>query len=187
MGDKVENAGRARWRLVGWTAFTAAVLMIPLVAMQFTNEVNWTLFDFIFAGAMLLGVGVAYEFLTGKSAKLAYRAGVATGLAAAFAIVWATGAVGIIGSEAEPANLLFFAVIAVAFGGAIAAGFKPAGMAWAMFAASALQASIGGAALLAGWGAADPSYPLEILGATAFFTAMWTLAGLLFQNSSKVA
>jgi len=44
----------------------AFILAIPLVAMQFTNEVNWTLGDFIIAGGLLLGTGFAFEVITRK-------------------------------------------------------------------------------------------------------------------------
>jgi hypothetical protein len=33
---------------------TALILLVPLIAMQFTNEVKWTLFDFVFAGTLSL-------------------------------------------------------------------------------------------------------------------------------------
>jgi len=34
------------------------ILLIPLIAMQLTNEVNWSLFDFIIMGAMLTITGL---------------------------------------------------------------------------------------------------------------------------------
>jgi hypothetical protein len=38
---------------------TAAILMVPLIAMQFTDEVEWTAVDFIAAGTLLLLAGLA--------------------------------------------------------------------------------------------------------------------------------
>ena len=37
------------------------ILLIPLIAMQLTNEVNWSLFDFIIMGAMLTITGLLGE------------------------------------------------------------------------------------------------------------------------------
>ncbi len=39
------------------------LLLIPLMAMQFTDEVNWTLSDFVVAGALLLGTVLICEFV----------------------------------------------------------------------------------------------------------------------------
>ena len=52
---------------------TASILMIPLVAMQFSSEVNWTLFDFVFAGGLIFGTGLAYQLITRKKAAIQYR------------------------------------------------------------------------------------------------------------------
>jgi hypothetical protein len=41
---------------------TVVLLLIPLIAMQFTNEVNWTLFDFVVAG-FILGTGFICELV----------------------------------------------------------------------------------------------------------------------------
>jgi len=46
----VQNITR---RLIVWAVVVALILLIPLVAMQFTSEVNWTLSDFVFAGVLL--------------------------------------------------------------------------------------------------------------------------------------
>ena len=44
----------------------AFVLMVPLVAMQFTNQVVWDLVDFTIAGVLLFGVGLMYQLATRK-------------------------------------------------------------------------------------------------------------------------
>lgn len=39
------------------------LLLIPLIAMRFTSEVNWTLSDFVVAGTLLLGTGFLFEVI----------------------------------------------------------------------------------------------------------------------------
>lgn len=76
-------------------AATAAVLMLPLVAMQFTSEVDWTASDFVVAGILLMVTGLGFVFAsrTVKSAK--QRLVVGGAIALAFVYVWAELAVGI--------------------------------------------------------------------------------------------
>lgn len=50
-------------RVLGIFAGTALLLMVPLVAMQFTSEVQWNGFDFLAAGLLLLGAGLACELV----------------------------------------------------------------------------------------------------------------------------
>ena len=54
-------------RLIVWAVVVALILLIPLVAMQFTSEVNWTLSDFVFAGVLLFGTGLTYELVARKA------------------------------------------------------------------------------------------------------------------------
>jgi hypothetical protein len=62
---------------------TACVLLVPLVAMQITDEVNWTLADFVLAGALLGGTGLLLELSARKPGNVGYRvAAIAIGLAA---------------------------------------------------------------------------------------------------------
>jgi hypothetical protein len=62
---------------------TACILLVPLVAMQITDEVNWSLGDFVFAGALLGGTGLLLERAVRKPGKVVYRAAaVAIGVAA---------------------------------------------------------------------------------------------------------
>lgn len=45
----------------------AAILAIPLIAMQFTDEVQWSTGDFVMMGAILLSAGLAYELIARRS------------------------------------------------------------------------------------------------------------------------
>ena len=57
--DTGESGRRAnRWRIAGWAAAALILLLLPLVAMQFTDEVNWDVADVAVAGALLVGVGI---------------------------------------------------------------------------------------------------------------------------------
>lgn len=77
---------------------TAAILLVPFVAMQFTGEVNWTLSDFVIAGVLLAGTGLAYVLTTMKMSNARSRTVIGVVLAVALALVWAELAVGVFGT-----------------------------------------------------------------------------------------
>lgn len=130
---------RNRWRIIGWGA-AVALISAPLVAMQFTREVNWTASDFAFAIIMFGGVGALMEAAVRMSPNFYYRAGVALALLAGFLLVWVNAAVGLIGGEDNPVNLVLGLVLLTALAGALIARFHPIGMARAMLAACGIQA-----------------------------------------------
>jgi hypothetical protein len=66
--------------------------------MQFTDEVNWDLFDFMIIGALLLATGLSYVLLAGKLPKSAHRAVLALLLVGILVLIWAELAVGIFGT-----------------------------------------------------------------------------------------
>ncbi len=76
----------------------AGLLSIPLIAMQFTNEVNWSLSDFAIAGFVLFGTGLACECCLQTIQKTTYRLAVCGGLLLLLCLVWLELAVGIFGS-----------------------------------------------------------------------------------------
>ena len=139
-----ENGGGwrgSRWRIAAWSA-AVFMLLLPLVAMQFTDEVVWDVADFAIFGALLLGAGVTYELAARMTGNTTYRFAVGLALAAAFILVWVNGAVGIIGSEDNDANLMYGGVLGVGVIGAVIARFRPHGMARALFATALAQASV---------------------------------------------
>jgi hypothetical protein len=77
---------------------TAALLMVPLVAMQFTDEVVWTLLDFAVAGALLGGTGLMYVVATRNARQLRRKAVIGLLLAIALIVIWLELAVGLFGT-----------------------------------------------------------------------------------------
>jgi hypothetical protein len=65
---------------------TAFILLVPLVAMQISDEVDWGLADFVFAGVLLGGTGLVLELAARKAANLAYLA-TATAIAVAAVVL----------------------------------------------------------------------------------------------------
>ncbi|MAL59246.1 MAG: hypothetical protein CMC14_04285 [Flavobacteriaceae bacterium] len=74
------------------------LLLIPLVAMQFTEEVNWTLADFLVAGVLLYGTGLLCELILRKVKKVKLRIALCIGILIVLLLIWAELAVGIFGT-----------------------------------------------------------------------------------------
>lgn len=171
--------GRARnpWRPAVWGT-AAGLLLLPLVAMQFTREVQWDGTDFAVMGAMLLAACGAYELAVRLSRDSGYRLAFAIAIVAGFLTVWVNLAVGMIGSEDNAFNLLFGGVLAVGALGALLARFRAGGMARAMLATGVAQAAVVAVALVGGW---------DLRGAvfSAFFVAPWLVSALLFRRVAR--
>jgi hypothetical protein len=182
MAANVESGRRGGipWRLIGW-GIAATLILLPLVAMQFTSEVNWTASDFVFAIVLIGTVGLVFEFAVRMTSNWAYRGGVACALAAAFFLVWINGAVGMIGDEDNAYNFLFLGEIPIALLGAIVARFRASGMAMAMFAAGIVHLVLGGLAAL---GLGGPVEAHEVV-LTLLFAAPWLLSGGLLRKAAE--
>lgn len=177
------GALRIPWRIVGWGG-AALLLVAPLAAMQFTEEVAWTAFDFALMGVLLAGVGVGLELAVRRAADSAYRIAAGVALAAAFLLVWINGAVGIIGSERQDANLLYLAAVGVALGGAAVARFRPAGVARAMVLAALAQVLAPVAAAVLAPETRALVWSPQALGLTTAFAAMWLVSAWLFRKAA---
>jgi hypothetical protein len=77
---------------------TAAILLIPFVAMQFTREVNWTASDFVIAAILLAGTGLLFELASAKLRTRKSRLIAIAVIGFCFVFVWAELAVGLVGS-----------------------------------------------------------------------------------------
>ena len=86
---------RQNKRLI-WILLTVGLLLlIPLIAMQFTDKVNWTLPDFIAAAVLLTGTGLLCELTLRKVKKTKYRIVICLAILATLLVIWAELAVGI--------------------------------------------------------------------------------------------
>jgi hypothetical protein len=166
--------------VVGVALATAFILLIPLLA-----EWPWTLADFVFAGALIFGTGLTYVLVVRKAGNIAFRAAVGVALAAALLLVWVNGAVGIIGSEDDPANSMYIGVLGVGIVGAVIARFRSHGMARALFAMALAQALVAVIALIFGLGSGSPPGVLGILILNGFFVALFIGSAWLFRNAGR--
>jgi hypothetical protein len=183
--DHADNGWRASgWRKAMW-AGVALLLAAPLAAMQFTAEVQWSAIDFATMGVMLAMVGLGLDLAMLKSGSLAYRAAAILAVAASFLLVWVNLAVGFLGDEGNPANLMFAGVLAVALAGSAMARFRPAGMARAMLVTAFAQGLVAAIALAAGWTSPGPHGLYEVTLGTSLFAGLWLASAGLFWKAAQ--
>lgn len=164
-------------RLQVWIG-AAALMVLPLAAVRGLDPGAWDRpGDFMFLAILLAGVGGAYEVAARVADRQAYRAGAAVAMTAALLQIWINLAVGTIGSEDNPANWIYAAVVAVAAIGATVARFRASGMVAAMTAVAVAQSLAFFVALAAGLGFTGPI--------TVFFAGLWLISAGLFRKAAR--
>jgi hypothetical protein len=165
------------------------VLVVPAAAMLLrVDGWSWTPSDFVVAWALLAFAVLAYRAAT----TLAHAAGVDHRIAAALAVVtslaliWVNGAVGLIGSEDNPANLLYAGVLVVAAIGAGAARFRPSGMARALLATALAQASVPALAWSIWPSDFSPGVP-QVFALNGGFVALFLASAFFYRRTSMRA
>ena len=172
----------------GWTRYlwagAALLLLLPFIAMRFTAEVDWNAVDFAVMGTMLALACGAIELAVRASRNAGFRLASLLAVGASFLVIWSNLAVGIVGSEDNPANLLFFVALLMGLSGTIVARFDSVGMARAMTVSGiALLAAL----LIASAGPHDEPLALrwvEVLAASVF-TAMFLLSAALYAKAAR--
>lgn len=160
---------------------TVLLLMIPLVAMQFTDEVKWGVADFIIIGLLLFGAGFSFVLITRHTTSFVHRAAVAAGIGTTLLMIWANLAVGLIGSGQNPGNLMYIGVVFIVILGTILSRFTARGMERAMFATAGSLVVHTAIALLANMQNYPESSVAEIICVNAFFATLFSISGLLFR------
>ena len=79
-------------------SIVVTLLLIPIITMQFTDVMNWTLFDFVVAGVLLLGAGLMCEIVIRKVKIRKFRIAICLALLILLFLIWAELAVGIFGT-----------------------------------------------------------------------------------------
>lgn len=76
----------------------AMLLVLPLVAMQFTKEVNWTVSDFVIGGLLLFGTAGIIDFVLRKVKSRRNRIILSVSVLLVLMLIWAELAVGLFGT-----------------------------------------------------------------------------------------
>ena len=174
-------------RFLLWALVIAFLLSIPLIAMQLTTEVNWDFTDFAIIAVALTGIALSYELIARKEGERVYRIAFGIGLIGAFLLFWMNAAVGIIGNEAQVANLLFSAVFATGLIGALISRFKAKGMAFTLYIAALVQMLVPTIAIII-WPPSTISWSpgvFRVFLVSAFFAILFLLSGFLFSRAAS--
>lgn len=178
-------------RILGIALLAGLAALLPFLAMQFIDAAAWSPADGALLFMLLFGAGLGYELIARKSRAVSYRAAAGLALATAFLLVVANLAVGLVGSEQNPANRLYVAVPLVGIAGAFLARFQPRGMAGAAFATAVTHAVVTGIAVVLWQPQMDSAEALlglaRVLGGNLFFVGLFIGSALLFRRASDAA
>ncbi len=85
-------------QLILFVSIVVGILLIPFVAMQFTNQVRWTFMDFLVMAILLVALGISILWIRSRvkdqtSKKITWAIAILI-----FLLIWAELAVGILGT-----------------------------------------------------------------------------------------
>lgn len=163
----------------------SCLLLVPLVMTRVDPQNwKWEAGSFVVAWGAMVSVGLAYKFIAQHATTMAYRVATALGLFAGFMLLWVNGAVGLIGSEDNPANLMYAGVLVVGALGAAIARFAPFGMARALFLTAFAQFLVPIIALIA-WPADFEPGVLRVFAANFGFVLLFAISAILYRHASN--
>ena len=180
-GIILENIMRLNY--LGKTMLRAAMvalglLMVPVVASQLVEGWNWKPGTFVVVYFLFFAMGMAYALIARNMGAWSYKAGVGIALFAAFSLGWSNMVH--VADSGNPANLLYYSVLAVGSVGACLARLHPRGLARTLFAMAATLALIA-VTLPSG---APPYLARNMAIGHGLFVALFTASGLLFRHAS---
>ena len=79
-------------------ALCVSLLLIPLIGMQLTDTIQWSFFDFVVMGFLLLGLGFGIRWVALKRLSSPKKRMYVALLVLVFLLIWAELAVGVFGT-----------------------------------------------------------------------------------------
>lgn len=155
------------------------------VAWQSSRFAEWAAWIDIMALSMIAAIhvtGVAAFFLT-RSKHAMYRLALFATLGVALFMNWVIPAVGILGAEGDPADLMYFLLQAVLIAGVIVVKARPSGMVALMGVMVAGHVAIIIAAVSMGLHLREVTPIDEIIAVNILFMVMWVGAGILHYSA----
>jgi hypothetical protein len=170
--------GRQGWRMAMWGG-AAALLLAPAVASRVSDGMKWDSADFILVGLMLAAACGIWELAMSKTRNWSYAAAAIVAVGTGFLLFLVNGAVGILGSEDNPVNLLYFGVLTLALGGGVIVRFRAEGMGRAMAVTAGAQIVTGVLGVML--------FPdvKGFLAGTAMFVPLWLASAWLFRRAAE--
>jgi hypothetical protein len=154
------------------------LLMVPLVASRLVDGWHWNAGAFVIVYVLFFGTGMAYALIARKMNAWSYKVGVGVALVAGFALGW-SNMVHVADSE-NPANLVYYCVLAIGAVGAWQARLEARGLALTLFAMAVTLALI--AVILPS--GAPPYMARNMAIGHGVYVVLFTASGLLFRHAS---
>lgn len=159
--------------------------MIPLMAMLFRVEGwAWSVADFVVSWILIAGFVLAYRLVSARATSWAYRFATGIGLTTGLLLIWINGAVGLIGSEDNPANVLYAGVLGVGVIGAVIGRLEPRGLEKTLYAMAIAQLAVPVLAV-AFWPEDFSPGIVPVFALNLFFALVFAGAGWLFRLAGR--
>jgi len=166
-------------------AVTLGLLVIPFTASFITSEMQWTLSDYILAWVMFFVAGLSYALVSRLSSDYRYRAAVGLAAFTGLFMVWSNLAVGIVGNEDNPFNLVYFILIMIGLVAAFWVRFDARGLSRVALGMCFLLAAIAVYAVFSGMQDIPESSTSQIIGVHMFFITPLLISAILFHQHSE--
>lgn len=167
------------------------ITMKSIVGFALPIALAFVVIGWLGEGGPLFGIGmlslpiiaILMAYVAYKEARpysVSYRFAIGIALVASVLLIWMSLGIGIIGSDGDPLNVVYFGVFAVGIIGVAIGRFEPQGMARALFATALAQGLVAAIAIISGLGM-PWSPPAELVGLNGLFIVLYVLSALLFQ------
>ena len=178
----MEKQSKLSKSILGVAVVTMLLLMVPLVAMQFTTEVNWSISDFIVMGALLFSTGLSFVLVIRFATNMVNKLAMVGAFGTTFFMIWANLAVGLIGSGANLGNLMYIGVVTLVIITSLRGRFTASGMERAMNVTTIALVVVAVIELFAN---IPGTSVFEILAVNGFFAAAYAISGSLFRFAAQ--